>query len=78
MTLEPKDDKRKNNLLDLESKLAKTKLSDSEKSCLSHFLKNTAELISCQLPDYTGQVTLHIRDGELTSWKSKAGGRYKE
>ena len=78
MTLEPEDSKGKNNLLHLESKLDKARLSDSQKSSLSHFLNMAALLVNGQLPDYTGHVILHIRDGELTSWESKAGGRYKE
>ncbi len=76
MMLRPEDNKRKNNLLDLKNKLAKTRLSDSEKSGVSHFLNEAAPLVSRQLPDYTGSVTLHIRDGELTSWEYKTGGNY--
>ena len=41
------------------------------------FLNKTAPLIERQFPKYTGSVTLHIRDGKLASWESKAGGRYK-
>jgi len=78
MTVKREDSPRKDNILDLESKLAKAKLSESEKCSLSIFLKKTALLINHELPDYTGQVSLHIQEGELTSWKSKAGGRYKE
>ena len=78
MTEKREDSPRTNNLLDLESKLAKAKLSEGEKCSLSIFLKKTALLINQDLPDYTGQVSLHIQEGELTSWKSKAGGRYKE
>jgi len=76
MALEPEDNKREKNLLDLESKLAKARLADSEKSGVSHFLNEAAPLISRQLPDYTGSVTLHIRDGELTDWEYKTGGHY--
>ena len=78
MTLEPEDNKRKYNLLDLESRLAKAKLSESEKCSLSIFLRKAALLINCELPNFTGHVSLHIQEGELKSWKSKAGGRYKD
>ena len=78
MTEKRESSPRKDNLLDLESKLSKAKLSEGEKCSLSLFLKKTALLINYELPDYTGQVSLHIREGELTSWESKAGGRYKD
>ena len=78
MALEPEDNKKKNNLLSIESKLAKTRLSNGEKSCLLHFLEEAAVLINCQLPEFNGHVTLHIQDGELTSWKSNARGSYKK
>jgi hypothetical protein len=78
MTEKREDSPRKNNLLDLESKLAKAKLSEGEKCSLSIFLKKTALLVNQDLQDYTGHVCLHIHEGELTSWKSKSGGRYKD
>ncbi len=45
---------------------------------ISPFLNKAASIIEQQFPKYTGSVTLHIRDGKLASWESKAGGRYKE
>ena len=76
MALEPKDNKRKNNLLDFRGRFTKAKLSDSKKSGVLPFLNEAAPLINRQLPDYTGSVTLHIRDGELTDWEYKTGGHY--
>jgi hypothetical protein len=54
MTEKRETSPRKDNLLDLESKLAKAKLSESEKCSLVHFLKKASLLINCELPDYTG------------------------
>jgi len=42
------------------------------------FLNEAAPTIELHFPEYTGSVTLHIRDGKLASWESKAGGRYRE
>ena len=56
---------------------AMTKSSDSRKGVLP-FLDEAAPIIEQKFPEYTGSVTLHIRDGKLASWESKAGGRYKE
>ena len=42
------------------------------------FLNEAAPKIEQHFSEYTGSVTLHIRDGKLASWESKAGGRYKE
>jgi len=42
------------------------------------FLDEAAPIIERKFPEYTGSVTLHIRDGRLASWESKAGGRYKD
>ncbi len=42
------------------------------------FLIEAASKVERHFPEYTGSVTLHIRDGKLASWESKAGGRYKD
>ena len=42
------------------------------------FLNEAAPKVERHFPEYTGSVTLHIRDGKLASWETKAGGRYKE
>ncbi len=77
MAPEPKNSKKKSNLLEIKGKLAKAKLVDGKKSGVLPFLNEAAPLISRRLSDYTGTVTLHIQDGELASWESKAGGCYK-
>lgn len=41
------------------------------------FLNEAAPTIEQCFPEYTGSFTLHIRNGKLASWESKAGGRYK-
>ena len=42
------------------------------------FLNKAASIIERHFEEYTGSVTLHIRDGKLASWESKTGGRYIE
>ena len=56
---------------------AVAKSSDSRRGVLP-FLDEAAPIIEKKFPEYTGSVTLHIRDGKLASWESKAGGRYKD
>ena len=45
---------------------------------IESFLNDTAPKVERHFTEYTGSITLHIRDGKLASWESKAGGRYKE
>ena len=56
---------------------AVSKSNDSRRGVLP-FLDEAAPIIEKKFPEYTGSVTLHIRDGKLASWESKAGGRYKD
>ena len=56
---------------------AMAKSGDLRKGVLP-FLDEVAPIVEKKFPEYTGSVTLHIRDGKLASWESKAGGRYKD